>query len=267
MCSGARENVRRALDEHGFAIVRSLISPADLDTLAEVFRRHEEDGVSPSAEVLFTHAPPPAATPGAPRGMHRLMNQWLNPHRRAAPLTTRAVASALRPIVEGWLGEATVLFQDLLLDKRDEHRPFPWHQDFPFWPVDLPTGLVVWAPLDPADEASGGLCLAQGSHRAGVGPAIDLHTGAPQPGNHGVLVDMTPYEVARPELAPGDVIVFHPLLWHASPLNRSGRRRRAWASTWLGASVRWSHARAPRHPLCKLIEDGAPVGSLGGSLE
>jgi ectoine hydroxylase-related dioxygenase (phytanoyl-CoA dioxygenase family) len=262
MLPAPREQARRALDESGFAIVRDLISPADRDALAEVFRRHDVDGLAPSAEVLFTHAPPPIPTPSAPRGMHRLMRQWLNPHRRAAPFSTGALASTLKPLVEEWLGEPAVLFQDLLLEKRDEHQPFPWHQDLPFWPVDRPIGLVVWTPIDPADELSGGLLLAAGSHRGGVGPAIDLHTGAPQPGSPAPLLDLAPYPVARPALAPGDAIVFHPLLWHASPPNRSGRPRRAWASSWLGASARWSHARAPRHPLCRLVEDGALVSPL-----
>ncbi len=150
------------------------------------------------------------------------------------------------------------------MDKGASHRPFPWHQDFPFWPVDAPLGLIVWAPLDPVDELSGGLWIAEGSQRAGIGPAIDLHTGAAQPGSAGMMLDPARYETARPRLAPGDAIVFHPLAWHASPANRSGRRRRVWSSTWLGASARWSHARAPRHPLCRVLQDGALVSSLDG---
>ncbi|MEP7124433.1 MAG: phytanoyl-CoA dioxygenase family protein [Byssovorax sp.] len=251
------DEARRALDESGFVVVRGLLPLAGRDALAEVFRRHEHDGIATSAEVLFTHEPPPLDAPG----MHRLMRQWLNPHRRAAPWTTRDLASTLRPRVEAWLGEPAVLFQDLLLEKREEHRAFPWHQDLPFWPVDRPIGLVVWTPIDPATERSGGLLLAEGSHRAGVGPAINLHTGAPQ-GGAGEPLDLTPYPVARPALDPGDAIVFHPLLWHASPPNHAGHPRRAWASTWLGASARWSHARAPRHPLCRIIEDGARVSPL-----
>jgi ectoine hydroxylase-related dioxygenase (phytanoyl-CoA dioxygenase family) len=117
------------------------------------------------------------------------------------------------------------------------------------------------------DERSGGLWLAEGSHREGVGPAVDLHTGAAQQGSEGVMLDVARYEVVRPKLAPGDAIAFHPLVWHASPENRSGLARRVWASTWLGVSARWSHARAPRHPLCRILEDGATVDTLAGELE
>ena len=262
------EDVRRALHERGFAVVNGLIPNDGLDALAEVFRLHEETSVAMSTDILFTHAPPPAPRPdGIEGGMQRLMHQWLNPHRRLPPLTTRAVASALLPAASAWLGEPAVLFQDALMEKGASHRRFPWHQDFPFWPVDLPIGLVIWAPLDPVDEASGGLSLAERSHLAGIGPAIDLHTGAAQPGGSGPMLDESAYEVTCPELAPGDAILFHPLLWHTSSTNRAGRRRRVWASTWLGASARFSHARAPRHPLCRILDDGAPVSSLRGVLQ
>lgn len=263
--SALSTDLRPSLAERGFAVVERLVPEAALRAIAEAFRRHADDGIAQSADILFTHAPPPAELDGGePRGMQRLMEQWLNPHRRPPPLGTGEAVAALRPAVERWLDEPAVLFQDMLMEKGASHRRFPWHQDFPFWPVNAPIGLVVWAPLDPVDEGSGGLQLAAGSHSSGVGPAIDLHTGEAQPGSPGVMVDVARFEVVRPRLEPGDAIVFHPLLWHASGENRAGRRRRAWASSWLGASARWSHARAPRHPLCRVIEDGGAVGSLEG---
>lgn len=262
MLRAAMERLCASLTERGFAVAERLVPDEALASLAEIFRRHDEAALPRSAEILYTHAPPPAApTPG---GMRRLMDQWLNPHRRPPPLSTRAAAEALRAAVTAWLGEPAILFQDVLMEKTAGHEPFPWHQDFPYWPVDAPIGLVVWAPLDPMDETSGGLQLAAGSHHAGVGPAIDLHTGEAQPGSRGATPDPARFDVVRPALASGDAIIFHPLTWHASPVNRSGRRRRVWASTWLGASARWSHARAPRHPLCRVVEDGAPVGSPEG---
>lgn len=266
MLRAVMERLLSSLTDRGFAVVERLVPDEALARLAQSFRRHAEDGIARSAEILFTHLPPPPKLgDDAPRGMDRLMEQWLNPHRRPPPFSTRAVAEALRPAVTAWLGEPAILFQDLLMEKTSAHRTFHWHQDFPFWPVDAPIGLVVWAPLDPVDETSGGLRLAAGSHRGGVGPAIDLHTGAAQPGSRGEIPEAARFEVVTPRLEPGDAIVFHPLTWHMSLENRSGRRRRAWASTWLGASARWSHARAPRHPLCRILEDGAPVGSLEGT--
>lgn len=249
--------VMRDLDEHGFVRLPKLLDPAALDMLAASFAHHEDACVPRSAQVLFVHTPPPPETPP----FDELMLQWLNPHKRPAPLSTFPLAEQLRPLVESLLGEPAVLFQDLLLDKGESQRNrFAWHQDYPFWPVDEPRGLVVWAPLDPVDAYAGGLVIAACSHLSGIGPAIDLHTGSPQPNTAGDVVDLQAYEQVCPELGPGDALAFLPLTWHASAPNRSGHRRRAWSSSWLPASTRIRHARAPRHPLCKIIPDGTPVG-------
>lgn len=190
------------------------------------------------------------------------MDQWLNPYRRAQPLSTQAVADGLAGRVGDWLGQTSFLFQDVLMAKQSGHQPFPWHQDFPFWPVDRPLGLVLWVPLDPITAERGGLHLAVGSHRHGVGPAVDLHTGAPQAGAAGIALLGEKYQVACPTLAPGDAIVFDPLTWHRSPENCSGQPRRVWSSTWLGEGARWFRGRAPRHPLGDQIEDGALVSTF-----
>lgn len=145
------------------------------------------------------------------------------------------------------------------MDKRAGHAPFPWHQDFPFWPVDRPVGLIAWTPLDPCDEENGALQIALGSHRAGVGPAIDLHSGEPQAGYERSTFRPADHALASPSLAPGDVILFHPLTWHRSPPNVTGAARRVWASTWLQGDARWSRQRAPRHPLSSKITDGAAL--------
>ena len=97
------------------------------------------------------------------------------------------------------------------MEKGPDHATFPWHQDFPFWPVDAPIGAVVWAALDPINAISGGLHIAVGSHVLGAGPSIDLHAGHPQlAGNK--LPDFARYQTVSPVLAPGDAIVFHPLV-------------------------------------------------------
>ncbi|MBK9258525.1 MAG: phytanoyl-CoA dioxygenase family protein [Polyangiaceae bacterium] len=249
-------NVGASLSRHGFTILPRLLDQRALDALAASFAHHEAANIPRSAQVLFVHTPPPPDTPP----FDNLMLQWLNPHKRKAPLSTFPIATSLRPVIEELLGDTAVLFQDLLLDKGESQRSrFAWHQDYPFWPVDKPRGLVVWVPIDPVDEVAGSLVLAAGSHLSGIGPAIDLHSGNAQPGTTGKVADIDDYEHVCRKLDPGDAIVFHPLVWHASAPNRSGKRRRAWASSWLSASTRICHARAPRHPLCKIIPDGTPV--------
>lgn len=102
-----------------------------------------------------------------------------------------------------------------------------------------------------------------GSHRNGLGPAIDLHTGEAQEGTARLLPSLSDYEVACPLLEPGDAVLFHPRTWHRSGVNQHTQRRRAWASTWLSPDARWNRDRAPRHPLANRVEHGALVGSAG----
>jgi hypothetical protein len=96
-----------------------------------------------SRQVLYTHGPTPEGRPP----LTALMDQWLSPFRYSGPCSTRVQADALRPLAASLLGEPSVLFQDLLLVKREGQKRFPWHQDFGFWPVDKPWGVVIWVPL------------------------------------------------------------------------------------------------------------------------
>lgn len=240
----------------GHVVVRGLLAVGDVETLREGVAELRA-GVPRSRDILYTHRPPPT---GQGAGMDGLMDQWLNPHRRVGPGSTLRHAAGLRPLVSALLGGPAVLFQDLVLDKRSHHGTFHWHQDFPFWPVDRPRGLVVWAALDPVSEASGGLRLARSTGECG--PAIDLYSGFPQPGFEGATVPSLDEWVA-PSLQAGDAVVFLPLTWHSSGENREGTSRRVWASTWLANDVCWRHAAAPRHPLVGRVIDGAPVGGGG----
>jgi ectoine hydroxylase-related dioxygenase (phytanoyl-CoA dioxygenase family) len=102
-----------------------------------------------------------------------------------------------------------------------------WHQDSPYWPniAPLTTELTAWVALDDVDETNGCMSMVPGSHA--WGKEIDfLHT----------LKDFdsmpAEYEGRRLEVrlcpvAKGEVHFHHPLTWHGSHANKSGRPRRA----------------------------------------
>lgn len=254
----------------GFCVLRKLLSPDTVARLRQLIDQHRQS-VAPSHQILYTHQVPVAtrspfantAARDALPGMAALMEQWLNPHRREEPLSTLSIAAGLRERMRSLLCSEPVLFQDMLMSKNPGHQPLPFHQDFPFWPVAEPLGGVLWSALDPIDPAAGGLCVARGSHVTGIGPAIDLHSGQAQPGCPGDLIELSADATETPELDPGDAIWFHPLLWHRSGSNQSGRQRRVWSSTWLPAQAHWSIDNAPRHPLARRFKQGATVGERG----
>lgn len=239
----------------GILEMRALISPDEVECLRDTFDMLRASGVPSSQQALYTHFAPPPDRPA----FGALMEQWLNPHARADAKRCASIVSRVQRLLSERLGEALFLFQDVLMSKSTGHRPFPWHQDEPYWPVMTIGGAVIWCALDPVDRSNGALELASGSHRLGLGPAIDLHTGEPQHGTTGHVPDLAKLEHRCLELAPGDAVLFHPRSWHRSGPNVSGAPRRAWSSSWLPASARWCRARAPRHPLAAHIEDGASV--------
>lgn len=246
---------RRALRAQGWWLCRGALTRRAVEELRRAIDACRA-ALLPSTQVLYTHDDAPADRPG----MGALMEQWLNPHRRVGHEGIIEQLGVVRALVTELLNAEPVLFQDVFLVKRPEHAPFPWHQDFPYWPVREPRGLVTWVALDDVNEHNGCLVVATASHRAGLGASIDLHTGRSQAGAPGS---------SRPEIVPtqieaeaGDVVVFHPLLWHGSGANQSSRSRRAWSASWLHPRARWSPARAPRHPLAASLREGARVSEL-----
>ncbi len=236
----------------GFVVCQRALDRAQVESMRAAFASLETDGRIKSKQILYTHAAPPPDHPG----MERLMDQWLN----AWPLDVPAAVATLRELrerVSELLGFRAIPFQDVALSKAAHHAPFPWHQDLPFWPTDRDDGAVSWIALDHMGDENGGLELAPTSHLRPVGPAIDLHTGRPQPGTSGAA--RTPESGRIPSLDPGDLLAFHPRCWHRSGRNRSGALRRAWSVSWLHPDARWSFARAPRHPIRSRVVEGEEV--------
>ncbi len=104
-----------------------------------------------------------------------------------------------------------------------------WHQDASFYP--LAGGLQVSAlvMLDPASETNGAVSFAVGSHKGELMSAVDLHTGARRASDARNTPDdprAAGYEVVTPELGPGDVVLFHSLVWHGSGPNATVDRPR-----------------------------------------
>ena len=47
----------------------------------------------------------------------------------------------------------------------------PWHQDYPFWPVDTPNSLSCWIPFEDVSESGGCLEVVDSSHPDTPGPS------------------------------------------------------------------------------------------------
>lgn len=139
----------------------------------------------------------------------------------------------LRPLVERLLGGPARLAYDRIFFKPPRvGSAEPYHQDDAFFACDPPEGaLTAWIALDDADEENGCLHYVGGSHR---GPLLPHDVPAPR--GYGMIPDPSLPILREAAPAParrGSVLFHHVRTLHGSPANRSGARRRAYATHWI----------------------------------
>ncbi|RYG64022.1 phytanoyl-CoA dioxygenase family protein [bacterium] len=131
-----------------------------------------------------------------------------------------------------------------------------WHQDSPYWPVLEPKDvqLTAWVALDDAGEDNGCMSMVPGSQRWGNQIEF-LHTlknFTDMPGDfEGHDVTVVPCPVER-----GRVHFHHPLTWHGSPANNSGRPRRAVALHFMTERAVFDASKSKLHPMGQFVEGG-----------
>lgn len=252
------EQAGASLAEDGVCLWKGVVSNVLLDALREAVAANRAAARPMSRQVLNMHGPAPADRP--PRTA--VMDQWLSSSSLDGPGSTRIVADALRRLAADLLGELGVLVQDLLLIQREGQRAFLCNQDFGYWPVDRPLGVLVSGPLQPADGGTGALRFAAGGHRLGPRPVVVLHDGAPQRARASLTFDEAAWPAFAPASEAGDAVAFTPVTIHASPAMRRPGERAAGSCISLSPRARSSHANALNHPLCKVVADGAPFTEL-----
>ncbi len=128
----------------------------------------------------------------------------------------------LLALVERFLGQRSVMFQDMALLKPPGGREKPWHQDKAYFTYTNETPVVgVWIAIDEATMENGCMRLRSGSHQAG--PMIHFQRRDWQICD----TDGRDGEVVAAPLRPGGLLLFNGLLQHGTPSNPTGQRRRA----------------------------------------
>lgn len=105
----------------------------------------------------------------------------------------------------------------------------PWHQDR--WSaLDRDPLITVWTALDPATRANGCVQVIEGSHKAGV-----INPDHPS----GWLTELQAHQhapaekVVHLELQPGEAVLLHNWLLHASEVNETDVARRAFSVCYM----------------------------------
>jgi ectoine hydroxylase-related dioxygenase (phytanoyl-CoA dioxygenase family) len=168
--------------------------------------------------------------------------RMLNWHVRVPWLLELALRAEIVDRVAELLGPDIALFNTRILCKPPHgERDVGWHQDVPYWPLEPPVVTTFWLAVDEATEANGAMRMLPGAHRAGAlehAPATNDVFGEAIPAR---LIDES--RAVRMTLAAGECSFHDGFVPHASPPNRTARRRCAFIARYLPTSARLDRSR------------------------
>lgn len=174
----------------------------------------------------------------------RVVSQWTNLHRQDERFRAQIAHPVVLRIARELLGASALqLFHDHFISKPPGvSSTIPWHQDYPFWPIDKPRAISCWLALDDADETSGSMTFMPGAHLEGECPPADFLK---------VSKDWGPRLVeSRSTTLKAGSAVFHDCLsWHCSPPNTSANARRAFITIFMDHTCRWQPEHSDWHPM------------------
>ncbi|MET9340995.1 phytanoyl-CoA dioxygenase family protein [Nonomuraea sp. NPDC003804] len=155
---------------------------------------------------------------------------------RFAELTRRLAPNAVR-LLSGVSAVRMQVTNLLVKDGggADGHGATPFHQDFPWMPMDRSAMLTVWLALADVPADMGALRFYSGSHRHGLLGRSFTTTGDDQLTQHPWLKEL---ELSPPlDLAAGDATVHHALTVHGAPANRHRSPRLSFTVTYFDADT------------------------------
>jgi hypothetical protein len=218
----------------GVVLVRGLLTPGEVDTLARGVERNLAD-LGPLAMY--------ATKPGEPGAFVEDFRNW----QRIPEYEKVIRGSALGPVAGGLVGARSVrLFHDhLLVKEAGTLDRSPWHQDQPYYSIDGGQTVSFWIPLDPVSRAST-LEFVAGSHAEGTWyMPRSFVQGTPMVFDDGALEEVPDVDGDRDAwpivgwaMEPGDAVAFDMLTLHAA--SGSPTRRRAFSVRLVGDDVRWA---------------------------
>lgn len=213
-----------ALMRDGFVVVRQAIAPAlvqDINARIARFKQRNPKAVSRNLDE------------------HKRMYRVVNLHLAVDAMTRLLTDNPAIDVCDRFLGEPTTLYTSLYYERGSEQS---LHRDTPvFCTSPGERYMGVWTALDAVDESNGPLRVVPGSHLL---PPIDVQALRREVFGDGPISAMSPegwaaYQDAvarqcedaglKPQsvhVQPGDVIVWHPQLFHGgAPHPSAGTRR------------------------------------------
>ena len=256
------KRIRDQINLHGFVVLRNILPLEKINFLEQTRQGLKESGYKKSDQLYKL------SSSSNRRHLNKdTVELFINPHLHAE-FSTISVAKSLllffNQLLEMPKGQNAHLFNDSIATKTNVHSGcLHWHQDFSFWPLESPNGiLVLWTPLCPVDSKNGALWVAVGSHLEKTGPLIQFQTGKPESDDTTPAISIEKYRKVCLDMDPGDAVLFHPNLFHMSLGNETNTSRIAWTSTWAVPWTKMVISRVPTHPKSKKGIEGSVLGSF-----
>lgn len=218
-------------EQHGFVVIRNAFGSEALDTsIAEL----------DSLRAVFAQDMGLSLTEYDQR-ICQWRDLWMHSPRFDSLLRTESMIDS----VQNFMGEDSIqLLHDHVIRKPFSalNETVPWHQDFPFWPVDTPNSLSCWVPMEDVNEHGGCLEVIAGSHFWGASPPVDF------------IMDPRDFssrdDIVRIPVNRGSMVVLNSLTWHRSnPNENTGTNRPAYIALWVPSHARYRPDLAGWHPV------------------
>lgn len=157
----------RFYQENGFIQVDNVLSAEEVDQV----RAALEEALTGDAKQSFNQVGKNAEYD---KVFHQKVNLWRDFPALARWVQDEGLAEIARkltgsPYVRLWHDHA-------LIKMPGDSKASPWHQDFPYWPMNEPGALSCWLALDDVDERNGCMQFIPGSQNFGTLPPINLVT-------------------------------------------------------------------------------------------
>lgn len=186
-----------------------------------------------------------AAEQGVPRDVYlESISQWRDLWRHDEAFSAALGDARLWGAAAHFMGRpgARLLHDHVIRKPAHRSGTVPWHQDFPYWPVDTPEGLSCWCPLEDVGPDGGCLEVIDGSHRWGESPPADF------------LAEDRRHLDARADLVrlpvpAGSVVILNSLTWHRTGPNLEAGSRPAYITLWLPPDARYAPEHSGWHPV------------------
>lgn len=181
----------------------------------------------------------------------RVVSQWTNLWRVDPCFAAQLRAPDCTAMAAQLIGCSRVrVFHDHVISKPPgQSSAVPWHQDYPYWPIEAPHAVSLWLALDPVTPQSGCMHFMPGAHREGEGRAVDFLNDRKDWGERQREVLATP-------MPAGWGVFHHCLSWHTTPENATDAPRRAYISIYMDAASVYDPSHSGWHPMNEHVTVG-----------